>query len=100
MARQIMFDLEGSDFCKNELQSSLRDVKNLRTLLNIREKEYENTVGRLIDAQNIVKEKDLQIKLKVDEIQALKQEKSSNFWKGAVVGLGTGVVGLSLILLL
>lgn len=100
MVRQIMVDLETGDFCQQEKQSYLRDIENLRKLMTIREQEYQNVFGRLVDAQNIVKEKDLQIKLKVDEIQALKQEKQSNFWKGAALGLGTGVVGLSIIFLL
>ena len=100
MVRQIMFDLEAGDFCKEENKSNLLTIEHFRNLVNIREQEYQTLFARLIDAQNIAKEKDLQIQLKNTEIQALKQEKSSNFWKGAALGLGTGVVGLSLILLL
>ena len=100
MVRQIMVDLETGDFCQQEKQSYLRDIGNLRKLMVIREQEYENNVGRLNDCKGIVKEKDLQIRLKNDEIQALKREKGSNFWKGTVLGLGTGIVGVTLIFLL
>jgi hypothetical protein len=100
MVRQIMVDLETGDFCQQEKQSYLRDIGNLRKLMAIREQEYENTVGRLNDCKGVVKEKDLQIRLKDDEIQALKREKGSNFWKGAALGLGTGIVGVTLIFLL
>ena len=100
MVRQIMVDLETGDFCQKEKQSYLRDIENLRKLASIREQEYENTAGRLNDCQGVVKEKDLQIRLKNDEIKALKREKGSNFWKGAALGLGTGIVGVTLIFLL
>ena len=100
MVRQIMVDLETGDFCQQEKQSYLCDIGNLRKLMVIREQEYENTVGRLNDCKGVVKEKDLQIRLKNDEIQALKREKGSNFWKGTVLGLGTGIVGVTLIFLL
>ena len=100
MVRQIMVDLETGDFCQQEKQSYLRDIGNLRKLMVIREQEYENNVGRLNDCKGIVKEKDLQIRLKNDEIQALKREKGSNFWRGTVLGLGTGIVGVTLIFLL
>ena len=93
MVRQIMVDLETGDFCQQEKQSYLRDIENLRKLMTIREQEYENTVGRLNDCKGVVKEKDLQIRLKNDEIQ-------SNFWRGAALGLGTGIVGVTLIFLL
>ena len=100
MVRQIMVDLETGDFCQQEKQSYLRDIGNLRKLMAIREQEYENTVGRLNYCKGVVKEKDLQIRLKNDEIQALKREKGSNFWRGAALGLGTGIVGVTLIFLL
>ena len=100
IVRQIMVDLETGDFCQQEKQSYLRDIGNLRKLMVIREQEYENNVGRLNDCKGIVKEKDLQIRLKNDEIQALKREKGSNFWRGAALGLGTGIVGVTLIFLL
>ena len=100
MVRQIMVDLETGDFCQQEKQSYLRDIGILRKLMVIREQEYENNVGRLNDCKGIVKEKDLQIRLKNDEIQALKREKGSNFWRGAALGLGTGIVGVTLIFLL
>jgi hypothetical protein len=100
MVRQIMVDLETGDFCQKEKQSYLRDIENLRKLASIREQEYENTAGRLNDCQGIVKEKDLQIRLKNDEIQALKREKNSKFWNGAAIGFGTGVVGVAILLLL
>jgi hypothetical protein len=100
MVRQIMVDLETGDFCQQEKQSYLRDIENFRKLMAIREQEYENNVGRLNDCKGIVKEKDLQIRLKNDEIQALKREKGSNFWRGTALGLGTGIVGVTLIFLL
>jgi phosphatidate phosphatase PAH1 len=100
MVRQIMVDLETGDFCQKEKQSYLRDIENLRKLISIREKEHENTEGRLNDCQGIVKEKDLQIKLKEDEIKALKKEKGAKFWNGVGIGAGSSLAVVVILLLL
>ena len=100
MVRQIMVDLETGDFCQKEKQSYLRDIENLRKLISIREKEHENTAGRLNDCQGIVKEKDLQIKLKEDEIKALKKEKGAKFWNGVGIGAGSSLAVVVILLLL
>jgi len=100
MVRQIMVDLETGDFCQQEKQSYLRDIENLRKLISIREKEHGNTVGRLNDCQGVVKEKNIQIQLKEDEIKALKKEKGAKFWSGIGVGAGSSLALVAVLLLL
>ena len=92
IARQVIVDLEKGDLCQKELESYLRDIKNLNQAITAKDGQIANLITTKDNLNEVIKEKESQIEKHKKYEATLRRQRKWNLYKGWMGGTVVGTV--------
>ena len=92
IAKEIVIDLEKGDLCAKEIESYLKDIESLNTVITSKDGQIANLQEVRDNLNNIVTQKDSQIAKQDKYAAKLRRQRLWNFYKGIGSGILVGTM--------